>query len=70
VKFYAPWCGHCKDIAPHFDEAAKKLLNNPNVLLIKVDSTENEVEGLDIQSFPTIKFWRKDKSATPLDFNG
>ncbi len=41
VKFYAPWCGHCKQIAPHFDEAAKRLLSNPNVLLIKVDSTEN-----------------------------
>jgi hypothetical protein len=25
---------------------------------------------LDIQGYPTVKFWRKDKSARPLDFNG
>lgn len=70
VKFYAPWCGHCKQLAPHFEEAASLLANNPNILLAKVDSTENEIEGVDIQGFPTVKFYRKDKSAIPLNFNG
>lgn len=70
VKFYAPWCGHCKQLAPHFDEAAKLLANNPNILLAKVDSTENEISGLDIQGYPSVKFWRKDKSAFPIEFNG
>lgn len=37
---------------------------------MKIDSTENEIEGLDIQGYPTVKFWRKDKSAQPLEFNG
>lgn len=70
VKFYAPWCGHCKDLAPHYEEAAKRLANNPNILLVKVDSTENEVSGVDVQGFPTLKFWGKDKSAEPLEYNG
>lgn len=70
VKFYAPWCGHCKHLAPHFDEAAKLLANNPNIVLAKVDSTENEVAGLDIQGFPTLKFWGKDKSVAPIEYNG
>lgn len=70
VKFYAPWCGHCKNLAPHYDEAAKRLASNPNILLAKVDSTENEVAGLDIQGFPTLKFYKKDKSEAPIDFNG
>ena len=70
VKFYAPWCGHCKTLAPHYDEAAEKVANNPNILLAKVDSTENEVANLDIQGFPTLKFWGKDKSQPPIDYNG
>ena len=70
VKFYAPWCGHCKNLAPHYEEAAKKLSPNPNLLLVKVDSTENEVAGMEIQGFPTLKFWGKDKSKAPIDYTG
>lgn len=70
VKFYAPWCGHCKHLAPHYDEAAKRLLVNPNIVLVKVDSTLNEVAGLEIQGFPTLKFYGKDKSQEPIDYNG
>ena len=70
VKFYAPWCGHCKTLVPHYEEAAFKLANNPNILIAKVDSTENEVAGVDIQGFPTLKFWGKDKSQPPIDYNG
>lgn len=70
VKFYAPWCGHCKTLAPHYDEAAKRLANNPNIVIAKLDSTDNEVAGVDIQGFPTLKFWGKDKSQAPIDYNG
>ena len=70
VKFYAPWCGHCKSLAPHYEEAAKRIASNPNIVLVKVDSTENEVPGVNIEGFPTLKFFRKDKSAEPYDFEG
>ena len=70
VKFYAPWCGHCKSMAPHYEEAAKKIAANPNILLAKVDSTENEVPGVNIDGFPTLKFFKKDKSAEPINFDG
>lgn len=70
VKFYAPWCGHCKTLAPHYDEAAKRLSANPNILLVKVDSTLNEVGGLNIEGFPTLKYYGKDKSQAPIDYSG
>lgn len=70
VKFYAPWCGHCKTLAPHYDEAAERLSNNPNILIANFDSTVNEVAGVDITGFPTLKFWGKDKSQPPIDYNG
>ena len=39
-------------------------------MLATVDSTENEVASVDIQGFPTLKFWGKDKSVDPIDYNG
>lgn len=66
VYFYAPWCGHCKTLAPIYEELAQKLSKNTNLVLGKCDATANEVEGVDIESFPTLFFWKngqKDKMA-------
>jgi len=70
VKIYAPWCGHCKSIAPHFVEAATALKSNPNIVLADFDGTLNEVEGVEISGYPTILWYSKDKSAEPIPFNG
>jgi len=62
VEFYAPWCSHCKDLAPEFEKAAATLkLNNPPLPLAKVDITvEKELfDFYDIQSTPTLKVFRE-----------
>jgi len=46
VEFYAPWCGHCKTLAPKFEEAAKKLARNKNIVLAKIDATANEIPSV------------------------
>lgn len=73
VKFFAPWCGHCKRLAPEFETAAKKLAaDDPPVPLIKVDCT-NEKGGKDIcnkhevQAYPTLKIFRNSQSS---EFDG
>ena len=70
VKVYAPWCGHCKKIAPEFEAAATALSNNPNVILGNFDGTLNEVEEIQIQGYPTLLWYGKDKSVKPLTFDG
>lgn len=59
VEFYAPWCGHCKKLAPTWDELAAKFAAVDSVVIAKMDSTANEVdvEGLDVKGFPTLYFF-------------
>lgn len=64
VKFYAPWCGHCKSLAPRFDEAATHLAasGKPGVLA-KVDVTQEEDLGQihNIEGFPTLLLFNNGK---------
>ena len=43
VKFYAPWCGHCKQLKPEYEAAATKIeeMDDLNVKLAEVDCTEH-----------------------------
>ena len=71
IKFYAPWCGHCKALAPTYIDLAKKLKNNSKLLIAECDATANEFEDIDIRSYPTIKFWPgNNKNQKPIDFPG
>ncbi|VDO45640.1 unnamed protein product, partial [Onchocerca flexuosa] len=70
VKFYAPWCGHCKKIAPEFEKAATKLLqNDPPIHLAEVDCTEEKktCDEFGVSGFPTLKIFRRGEVAQDYD---
>jgi len=62
IMFYAPWCGHCKAMAPTWDELGKKYSAKKDLVIAKVDATENEIDGFDIEGFPTIKMVKKESN--------
>lgn len=68
IEFYAPWCGHCKNLRPEYAAAATELKKD-NIILAKVDATEardlSEEHG--VQGFPTLKIYNK---GTMLDYEG
>jgi protein disulfide-isomerase A1 len=70
VKFYAPWCGHCKTMAPIYEELAEKLKHNTNLVIAEMDSTLNETERVSIQGFPTLKFWPAGNKDSPMEYEG
>eukprot|EP00415_Alexandrium_ostenfeldii_P000896 UN0896 len=70
VEFYAPWCGHCKKLEPVYRDVAKRLENVGTLIVAKIDATANDVDGVDVEGFPTIKFWRADNKEEPLDYDG
>merc|ERR1712024_96563 len=69
VEFYAPWCGHCKQLAPIWDKLGEKFAESADIVIAKMDSTGNELEDIKIQGFPTIKLFKKGDNKV-VDYNG
>jgi protein disulfide-isomerase A6 len=73
VAFTAPWCGHCKSLAPTWETLADDFANEPNVLIAKVDAeadnAKNTAKSQGVTSYPTIKFFPAG-SKTPENYNG
>ena len=42
VEFYAPWCGHCKQLAPKYNDLAKIFSGEKDVIVAKIDAAEEE----------------------------
>jgi len=71
VEFYAPWCGHCKKLAPIWDELGTTLAASPDVVIAKCDATANDIDPkYEIRGFPTIKFFKAGAEKTAVEYEG
>lgn len=72
VEFYAPWCGHCKALAPKYEELGGLYANSEfkdKVTIAKVDATANDVPD-EISGFPTIKLFPAGGKDSPVTYSG
>lgn len=56
VEFYAPWCSHCKNLAPIWSELASSLRGQVRVGTMDISSNPIIAESLHITAFPTLLF--------------
>ncbi|XP_039622871.1 protein disulfide isomerase family A, member 7 [Polypterus senegalus] len=71
IEFYAPWCGHCKNLEPKYIELGQQLANDPNIIIAKMDATANDIpSNYDVQGFPTIYFATKGNKESPKRYEG
>ena len=73
LEMYAPWCGHCKELAPIYDDVGRAFAKVDSVVVAKMDLTANEVDAALLErpkGFPTIRLWPKGAGARPVDYEG
>ena len=71
VEFYAPWCGHCKSLAPKYEIVAQTYARDPNIVIAAIDADKFKAIGarFEVNGFPTIKFFPRDNK-DGVDYKG
>lgn len=67
---YAPWCAHCKKLAPILEELGEHFADDGSVVIAKLDGTVNEVEGLTVDGYPTLRFYPAGVGSAAQEYMG
>lgn len=70
VEFFAPWCGHCKSLAPEWKKAAGQLGGIAKMVAVDATVHSGLASKYGIKGYPTIKVFRAGKKDNPEDYNG
>lgn len=66
IEFFAPWCGHCKNLAPEYEIFATAFKKNDDIVIASVDADKHPELGkrFGVRGFPTLKFFGKGSDLT------
>jgi protein disulfide isomerase len=73
-EVYAPWCGHCKKLAPEYEKVAQKIRKEgleDMISITKMDGTRNDspIDDISWEGFPTL-YYIKAGTSKPIPFDG
>lgn len=69
VEFFAPWCGHCKKLAPEWKKAANNLKGKVKLGHVNCDEEKSLMSKFNVEGFPTILVFGADKDS-PIPYQG
>ena len=70
VKYYAPWCGNCKDLEPIWKDIAKDAEQIEDLVVAEFNVESNEVKGLMLDGYPTLKLYPKHDKSGQMFYRG
>ncbi|EJD00787.1 thioredoxin-domain-containing protein [Fomitiporia mediterranea MF3/22] len=57
IKFFAPWCGHCKKLAPTWTELAAHMRNQLTIAEVNCEIFKDLCKTQGIQGFPSLFYY-------------
>ena len=68
IKFFAPWCGHCKKLAPIWKQLARHMKNKLTIAEVNCDDNASLCKSQSIEGYPTLVFF--DSNGVKSEYNG
>ena len=64
VKFFAPWCGHCKKLAPTWTQLAEQMRNQLTIAEVNCEEQSTLCRTEDVQGYPMLFYYGDDGAKT------
>jgi len=69
VEYYAPWCPHCQSLEPEWDRLAAHFAGRDDIIIAKMDMTENELKTVEVAGYPTLYLFPSGLQKEPVSYD-